>query len=317
MSVKIGHRPKSTWRTAMKKKRSSSSQVESRNRADLSIDVDQSYLAYYLPVPRPFIRFTSGHFPAGTTTQRHNHSIIAMHGSLQGPLTLLTAVGEHTLDTGDFCIIAPDIDHHWSNAGSHTAATLAFLIDAERPGRWPASSGIADACTELNRLVRDVHRLNSSGDPNLQHAFWQVADQLTAEHPRKKLAVTSRLWTFLSIVLERLSPTQAAATQDDVAQLIRRLLLSRVNDRLTIAEVAAEVHVSATHAKEVFGATFGCGIMTYFNELKIWQAKRLLCDPSVTIDQVSGKLGFSSPTYFSRTFRQHTGETPSEFRTQR
>jgi AraC-like DNA-binding protein/quercetin dioxygenase-like cupin family protein len=301
----------------MKKMLASNPQEATRNRADLSIDVDQSYLSYCLPVPKPFVRFTSGHFPSGTITQRHSHSIIAMHGSLQGPLTLQTAVGEYTLDTGDFCIIAPRIDHHWSNASSHTAATLAFLIDTERPGRWPASSGIADGCAELNQLVQDVHRLNSSGDPDLQHAFWQVADQLTAERPLKKLAITSRLWTFLSIVLERLSPTPIAATQHDVAQQIRRLLLNRVNDRLTIAEVASEVHVSATHAKEVFRATFGCGIMTYFNELKIWQAKRLLCDPTLTIDQVSVKLGFSSPTYFSRTFRQHTGETPSEFRKQR
>ncbi len=301
----------------MKKPLDADAEQGSRNRAELPLDVDQSYLAYYSPVPRPFVRFTSGHFLAGTITQRHSHSIIAMHGCLQGPLSLLTASGEHRLDAGDFCIIAPGIDHHWSNAGAHTAATLAFLIDSERPGRWPANSGIAEACSELNRLVQDVHRLSSSGDPDLQHAFWQIADQLTGERPRRKLGVASRMWTFLSTVLERLSPAPIATAQHDVAQQIRRLLLSRVNGRLRIAEVAGEVHVSATHAKEVFRATFGCGIMTYFNELKIWQAKRLLCDPSLTIDQVSGKLGFSSPTYFSRTFRKHTGETPSEFRKER
>ncbi len=295
----------------------SSTQNESRNRGNLSIDVDQSYLAYYLPVPLPFVRFTSGHFPAGTTTQQHNHSIMAMHGCLQGPLTLLTDAGKQTLDTGDFCLIAPGINHHWSNAGSSTAATLAFLIDTERPGRWPASTGIADACGELNRAIIDVNFLSSSGDADLQHAFWQIADQLTSESPRKQLSLTSRLWMFLSMTLERLTPTPNTTTQHELAQQIRRLLLSRVNDRLTISEVAAEVHVSATHAKEVFAATFDCGIMTYFNELKIWQAKRLLCDPSLTIDQVSSKLGFSSPAYFSRTFRKHSGETPSEFRKQR
>ena len=301
----------------MKKRLAASSPEGSRDRADHLIDVDKSYLAYYLPVSRPLVRFKSGHFPAGTITQRHSHSIIAMHGSLQGPLTLLTAAGQHTLDTGDFCFIAPGIDHHWSNTGSHTAATISFLIDTQRPGRWPASSGIVDACDELNRLVQDVHRLSCSGDPDLQHAFWQIADQLTVERPRKNLGITSRMWTFLSIVLERLSPDPVDATQHDLAQQIRRLLLSRVNDRLTISEVAGEFHVSASHVKEVFRATFGCGMMTYFNELKIWQAKRLLCDPSLTIDQVSGKLGFSSPTYFSRTFRKQTGETPSEFRKQR
>ncbi|MFH1300740.1 MAG: helix-turn-helix domain-containing protein [Planctomycetota bacterium] len=300
----------------MKKTHASGAQESAANRADLMIDVDKSYLAYSLPVPRPFIHFRSGHFPAGTVTQRHHHSIMAMHGSLQGPLTLQTSTGKHALDAGDFCILAPGVDHCWSNAGTHTAATVSFLIDTDRPGRWPVSSGIAEACQEMNQLVQDVHCLNSAGDPDLQHAFWQIADQLTVEHPWKKLGVAGRLWTFLALVLERLSPDLINATEHDVAQQIRRLLLSRVNDRLTIAEVADAVHVSATHAKEVFRATFGCGMMTYFNELKIWQAKRLLCDPSLTVDQVSSKLGFSSPTYFSQTFRKHTGETPSEFRKQ-
>ncbi len=314
MSVEIGHGPKRPWHTAMKKMPASSSHEGLRNRTDLSVDVDQSYLAYYLPVPRPFCRFTSGHFPVGTITQQHSHSIIAMHGCIQGPLTLITSADEQTLDAGDFCVIAHGIEHHWTNVGSHTAATLAFLIDTEQPGRWPASSGITDACAELNQLVQGVHRLSSSGDPELQQAFWQIADQLTVERPRMKLGISSRLWTFLSLIVERLSPDSTASTHHDAAQQIRRFLLSRVNDRLTIAEVARETQISATQAKEVFRATFGCGIMTYFNELKIWQAKRMLCDPSLTIDQVSGKLGFSSPTYFSRTFRKHTGETPSEFR---
>jgi len=57
--------------------------------------------------------------------------------------------------------------------------------------------------------------------------------------------------------------------------------------------------------------------MTYFNELKIWQAKRLLCDPSMTIDQVSRKLEFSSAAYFSRAFQRHTGQTPTDFRRKR
>ena len=91
--------------------------------------------------------------------------------------------------------------------------------------------------------------------------------------------------------------------------------MSRVNDRLTIADVAQQIHVSTSQAKNEFRKTYGCGIMAYFNELKIWQAKRRLCDPNITIDQISRQLGFSSPAYFSRAFLRHTGETPSEFRT--
>lgn len=282
-----------------------------------SLKQSWNYLSYYHPTPGPFARFTSGHFPPGTRTQKHNHSVIAMHGSLQGPMMLLTPEGGFELDSGDFCMIGPGVDHHWSNKGPHTASTIAFVVDLDRLGHWPEESGIADACHELQTLVKGVQRVNSAENPDLQHAFWRMADQLISEHPHRMLDVTSRLLVFLSLVLDHLAPVSKTSEQDDLALQIRRLLLNRVNDRLTITEVAREVHVSPTLAKSAFRKTYGCGIMAYFNEIKIWQAKRMLGDPAMTVDQVSRKLGFSSPAYFTRTFRKLAGETPSGFRSKR
>ncbi|WP_299465293.1 AraC family transcriptional regulator [uncultured Gimesia sp.] len=282
-----------------------------------SLKQSWSYLAYYHPTPGPFARFTSGHFPPKTTTQKHNHSVIAMHGSLQGPLTLLTPEGGYELDSGDFCMIGPGVDHHWFNEGPHTASTIAFLIDLERLGEWPEQSGVAEACRELETLVKGVECVKTAGNPDLQHAFWRMADQLIAEHPHRMVDITSRLLLFLSLILNHFAPTVSGKIQDDVAQRIRRLLINRVNDRLTIPEVAREVHVSPTLAKTAFRKTYGCGIMAYFNEIKIWQAKRMLSDPTLTVDQVSRKLGFSSPAYFTRAFRKLSGETPSSFRSKR
>jgi hypothetical protein len=50
MSVEIGHEPERPWRDEMKKTLDSNLQEDLRDRADLSIDVDRSYLAYYLSV---------------------------------------------------------------------------------------------------------------------------------------------------------------------------------------------------------------------------------------------------------------------------
>jgi AraC-like DNA-binding protein len=101
-----------------------------------------------------------------------------------------------------------------------------------------------------------------------------------------------------------------------LAQRIRRLLLARVSERLSISQIARETDSSPTRAKEAFREAFGCGIISYFNQLKIWQAKRWLSDPTLTVDVVSDRLGFANAGYFSRVFQQQTGETPTEFRRQ-
>ena len=276
---------------------------------------DRSYLAYLRATPRPFLQFVSGHFPPGTVTQAHSHPCIALHGCLQGPLALVLPEEETTLDAGSFYLLAPGIRHHWRNDGRQTGATLGLLIDAQRPGRWPAGSGVEECCRKLARAVRGIHRFSAAGDDELRALFWLAADHLTAVEPRETAAAVGALLALVGQCTARLAAEpDSATTPDDLAQRIRRLLLARVNDRLSINDVARELHVSPTRAKQAFRKAFDCGIAAYHNQLKIWQAKRLLGDRSLTIEQISRKLGFSTASYFSQAFLQHTGATPREFR---
>jgi AraC-like DNA-binding protein len=276
---------------------------------------DQSYLAYLRQVPRSFRHFTSGHFPAGTVTQPHSHPCLALHGCLQGPVVLHTQAGAQTLDAGAFCVLAAGVAHHWVNAQRRTAATFSVLLETEHAGRWPARSGVAGCCQELERRVRGAICFRSAGDRELHHAFWQAADHLTAEKPRDPLALVGALLSLLGLVRERLAADRpASSVRTELAQQIRRLLLARVNDRLGIKAIARELGASPTLIKQAFRAAFGCGIMSYFNQLKIWKAKRLLGDPNLTVEQVSAQLGFANAAYFSRVFSHQTGESPKAFR---
>ncbi len=192
---------------------------------------------------------------------------------------------------------------------------MGLYIDTENPGQWPTHSGIAQCCRDLDKLVTQPRRFNVARDPQLQHAFWQAVDYLTSEQHRNVAAVVGNLWQLLGLIIERLQPTSTpSSSEDGIAQKIRRILLARVNEQLTIEQIADEVHVSPTRAKSTFQEAFGCGIKTYFNQLKIWQAKRLLCDSKRTIDQISRELGFSSASHFSRAFLMQTGQSPSSFR---
>jgi AraC-like DNA-binding protein/quercetin dioxygenase-like cupin family protein len=280
---------------------------------------DRSFLAYLRATPRPFLQFVSGHFPPGTVTQTHSHPCIALHGCLQGPLSLVLPAEEASLEAGTFYLLAPGVRHHWRNDGGQTAATLGLLIDVERPGRWPAGSGVEECCRKLAGAVQGIHRFCAAGDDELRSLFWLAADHLTALEPRETAATVGALLALVGQCASRLaagarSPGPPESVADDLAQRIRRLLLSRVNDRLSINDVAREMQVSPTRAKEAFRKAFTCGIVAYHNQLKIWQAKRLLGDRSLSIEQVSRKLGFSTASYFSQAFLQHTGETPKQFR---
>lgn len=276
---------------------------------------DRSYLAYLRPTARPFLHFASGHFPPATVTQPHAHQCVALHGCLQGTLTLCTSKGDFALDAGVFYLLPPELPHSWKNPGKSAAATMGVLLDLASPGRWPAGAGVEACCRELQGRIHGPHRFATAGDRELHRSFWMAADHLTAEQPRDSVALSGSLLILLAQMRERLGGAAAVnAADQSVAQAIRRLLLARVRDRMSISEISREAGASATRAKELFREAFGCGIITYFNQLKIWQAKRLLDDRSLTIEQIANELGFSSPSYFTRAFTRHTGQSPKAYR---
>ena len=278
-------------------------------------NVDTSYLVYLRQVGRPLLQFTSGHFPEGAISSPHKHPCIVLHGCLSGPIEFVTRSFRRTLESGQFFLLPPDEIHHWESAERATAATIGLLVDVRNPGTWPPNSGVVDLCHLLEQLIDEPKLFSTARNHNLRMIFWQAADILTLDRPCNPLTLNSVLWLLLSLAADELAPKPSEpGTNEETANRIRRLLLTHLYDSPSVEQIAGEAHMSLTQAKKVFVATYGCGIKTYLNQLKLYQAKRLLGDSKLSVDQVSKKLGFSSSAYFCRMFRSRTGHTPSEFR---
>ena len=54
--------------------------------------------------------------------------------------------------------------------------------------------------------------------------------------------------------------------------------------------------------------------MAYFIELKINQAKQLLRENELSVKEISEKLAFNTPDYFTKTFKRITGVTPLAYK---
>ena len=277
-------------------------------------NVDQEYLAFFRPVGRPLLAFTSGQFPPGSVSITHSHPCLALHGCLNGPIIVVTPQFRQLIQSGQFFLFPTNQAHHWESATNRTSATIGLLVDAERPGAWPEDFGVIDCCRQLLQLVDGPKFFSTADDLELRNAFWRAADMLTDERPYRRIAVNSALWQLLALLAERLDLSAADIVSTEVAKRIRRVLLNHVHGSPSLAQIAKEAGLSLTRAKDVFSKTYGCGIKEYFSQMKLYQAQRMLGDSSLTIQQISRRLGFSSPAYFSRLFRARTGDSPQQFR---
>lgn len=81
-----------------------------------------------------------------------------------------------------------------------------------------------------------------------------------------------------------------------------------------VAGLARAAGYSVDHFSRVFLKITGARPQDYVIQAKIGRARQLLAESDLTIGMIAEALGFRDIFFFSRQFRQRTGQTPTEFR---
>lgn len=90
-------------------------------------------------------------------------------------------------------------------------------------------------------------------------------------------------------------------------------LESNIENRLRFDDVLKHFSTSASVIKKIFRDNMDCGIMEYFNRLKIEAAKQMIRDGNYNFTQIADRLSFNTSQYFTTVFRRVTGMNPSEY----
>jgi AraC-like DNA-binding protein len=95
---------------------------------------------------------------------------------------------------------------------------------------------------------------------------------------------------------------------------VMKVLKANVFENLTISEICSKTSYGRAYLFRVFKAETGKSIIEYFIDLKIDAAKKLLIEDRLSVKEISAKLAFNEPNYFTKTFKRVTGMTPSGYK---
>lgn len=114
---------------------------------------------------------------------------------------------------------------------------------------------------------------------------------------------------------EQTMPPAAAkhVGEDELFYRIQEYMNANLAQQLTIDQICRQHLVSRSTLQKLIRERAGCGIIEYFNRLKISVAKQLIRGRRMNFTQIADELGYTSIHYFSRQFRQITGMSPSEY----
>lgn len=113
-----------------------------------------------------------------------------------------------------------------------------------------------------------------------------------------------------SVEYTEILPSKAYNT---VAQQLISFLQDNVDKQLTMQTISYRFGYSPAWLQHIFRAETGCSIMQFFIALKIDKAKKLISDSDYSIANIADMLGYDTPQYFSKQFRQITNMTPSAY----
>jgi AraC-like DNA-binding protein len=95
---------------------------------------------------------------------------------------------------------------------------------------------------------------------------------------------------------------------------MKRFIERHYTQSLTLSQIAQSVYLSPFTALRQFKAATRRTPYEYMAYLRIERAKKLLADACIPVSDVADRSGFTTHPHFTRTFRLHTGLTPTEFR---
>ena len=100
----------------------------------------------------------------------------------------------------------------------------------------------------------------------------------------------------------------------EVAQVKNYILHHYSEGNLSPDHLGAMVYLSPGYLSTVFKEETGVTINRYVREVRMNKAKELLENTNMKISAISSEVGFSSSTYFCRSFREFYGVSPESCR---
>lgn len=94
----------------------------------------------------------------------------------------------------------------------------------------------------------------------------------------------------------------------------KEILIASLENPPSLQELAKLVGISDFKLKRGFRDCFGTTVFKYLHDYRLEQARKLLLQGEMSVEQVLYQVGFASRSYFAKAFRQKFGMNPSDLK---
>lgn len=232
-----------------------------------------------------------------------------------GSVNYLTETDSGVLKQGEILFHHPGEMHRTTCGGKNGASMITLIFEchshAMRYFSRRAMKVPKNLMPILRQMIDECRRTYQAKQPL----------QVRVDAPKgAEQLIRNLLESFLILLMREQLEESSISLKEGVEGLnqptidICNYLKEHIGERVTLEELSERFHFGKSHMCVMFKKSMGTTIIDYHLNLKVAEAKRMLREEATTVREISERLGFDSPEYFSRCFFQRVGHSPRSFR---
>ncbi len=263
---------------------------------------------------------------------------VTFHYVIEGEGAVRDSAGRMLgLPVGSLAVVPPHLLHSlecgkppYGEARAGSGSTEAAGMPAHLAGPTD-DDGLVVACGRVEVTyggglglfdqLAEVLVLDFGKDVAMSAAFEAMADETRGGRPGSDAMMSTLMRQCLIRVFRALCAHENCeapwlkALDDPSMGPVVEAMLSHPEDPHTVASLAAKAYLSRSAFAKRFRDNFGSPPLEYLRGVRLRHAAQLLKkSPPLPIATVARRSGFASRSQFSRAFRTHFGQPPTEFR---
>lgn len=284
------------------------------------------------PYPHFIIAGSALYRPGDIHGRRSNIGIFDLIFIEYGELYITDANISYHLKENDLLILKPDSTHyghkkiskktkfawlHFRSVGEYFYSNEFHLLKEERK----SLSTYADRQSTLTLpLYKKMTPMESSEfssifskliSANIDKYQQKETQNQALLSPLKCQELFFRLLSFVQVFQPQRNSSELLATN------IMEYILQNYHTHLTLEGIADYFNFHPVHIIRCLKKEYGITPNKAIIQIRLDNAKKILITSNLSINKISEYVGFSSPSYFNKVFREFTHMTPREYRMQK
>ncbi|NLO37815.1 MAG: AraC family transcriptional regulator [Clostridiaceae bacterium] len=261
--------------------------------------------------------------PAGSEPE-HTHEFLEIVSILAGSGRHLINARPYPVSRGDLLFITTGQTHAFTSDGDMQIVNCLVdpgfidreLLHADNALEILALSSFADFDIPADKIIPHVH-FAGADLLDAERLIQDMLEEFTATPVNYRPALKGYLLVLLTKIFRAIASETGSVLPHlhRVAPEILQYIENNLNRRITLQELAQRCFYNPSYFSRVFRDVFGKNLTEYIAEKRIQEADRLLCETTLSIEEISSRVGYQDRKQFYEVYKRLLGVSPGARRT--